>query len=649
MTESEPPSTHPHHPAFPSSDTARSRSVDRAFGEGSAFSTRGQRLPQIIQSQVRCKSSSSRRRSASAPNVDRWLDHEGPVEENITASIATLPPPPQQQQQRAEHGSRRNKASVSGDGRGIDLEGFSMSNSSNSHDGARDILPPEPPTPPTDFPLARTKSVSEDKTRSERRASMLMTPQMRSQRLIGNSNPRYRWEQYYTAEEQLKTMKKRNIRKYYERNNYLVVQYLYIDRLLDSSLPHSLIAEYHQQAPQKKIDIPPTIGEESSSSTETPSDGHSSSSSGVPQDVTGAPPRVKRTKSIYKVKLNETTPLLSGEDNELPDGGEVENQLPAFQVEEDSDSSARVVTIAIYINLVANTLLLMLKIIVTVLTSSLSVLASLVDAALDFLSTAIVWTTTRLIASSRSERDKYPVGRQRLEPIGVLVFSVIMITSFFQVALEALNRLAGPDRTVVELSPAAIVIMSSTVVVKGLCWFWCRLVRNSSVQALAQDAVTDVVFNLFSIIFPLLGFLAKIWWLDPLGGLVLSLYVIISWSLTTRTHILNLVGQTASADERNILLYLTMRFAKCIRRIQNIAVYHVGDKLNVEVDIVLDEDVIGDGEGNEETLKPGARALRDIHDLGESLQYVLESVPGVERAFVHSDYWEGNLPSHMSQ
>mgnify|MGYP003950059475 CR=1 FL=1 len=37
-------------------------------------------------------------------------------------------------------------------------------------------------------------------------------------------------------------------------------------------------------------------------------------------------------------------------------------------------------------------------------------------------------------------------------------------------------------------------------------------------------------------------------------------------------------------------------------------------------------------------------ALRDSHDLGESLQYVLESVPTVDRAFVHQDYASWNLP-----
>jgi hypothetical protein len=39
-------------------------------------------------------------------------------------------------------------------------------------------------------------------------ASVLNTPEMRSQRLIGSTNPRYRWEQYWTPEEDLKKMKK---------------------------------------------------------------------------------------------------------------------------------------------------------------------------------------------------------------------------------------------------------------------------------------------------------------------------------------------------------------------------------------------------------------------------------------------------------
>ena len=455
-------------------------------------------------------------------------------------------------------------------------------------------------------------------------AEVLMTPQMRSMRLIGNSNPRYRWEQYYKSDEDLKKMKK-PVRQYYERNNHLISSYLYIDRLLDSSLPHCLIQEYRQNHDGNgNMHIPNTIAEEPRSASSREDEHHPSVDIKPTANGHTSQVKVKRTpKALYKLP-DENTPLL---------GEDVEDGPKAYELQEgdDHESGSKAVTVAIYVNLAANAILLAGKTAVIVLTSSLSVLASLVDAALDFLSTAIVWVTTKLI--SRQDQYSYPVGRRRLEPLGVLVFSVIMITSFFQVLLQCFNRLTGPDHTIVQLGIPAIVIMASTVFLKLGCWFWCRLIKNSSVQALAQDAMTDVVFNIFSIIFPLIGYYASLWWLDALGGLLLSLYVIINWSLTSSTHIKHLTGAAAPAADRNILLYLTMRFAKTIKSIQGLQAYHAGDKLNVEVDVVVDEGM----------------TLKDSHDLGESLQYVLESVPSVDRAFVHLDYAGYNLPSHMQQ
>jgi hypothetical protein len=47
------------------------------------------------------------------------------------------------------------------------------------------------------------------KRSEERRLSVILNgPQMRSQRLIGNSNPRYKWERYWKTEEELKQLKK---------------------------------------------------------------------------------------------------------------------------------------------------------------------------------------------------------------------------------------------------------------------------------------------------------------------------------------------------------------------------------------------------------------------------------------------------------
>ncbi|KAF8247457.1 hypothetical protein K440DRAFT_298348 [Wilcoxina mikolae CBS 423.85] len=440
-------------------------------------------------------------------------------------------------------------------------------------------------------------------------SAALNNPHMRYMRLIGDNNPRYQWEQYRKTPEELKEMKK-PLRKYYERNNLLIDRYTYIDRLLDSTLPRDLLQTYHDDHDLE------TVTENPRNSNGIYTDHYRSTDS--LQEVLRPPlalaPQRKRPSYIYRI-ADEESPLL-GDGSEGAAGGSEESQ-------------ARIVKIAIYVNFAANALLLVAKLMVALLTNSLSVLASLVDGVLDFLSTVILATTAILI--HRKDEHSYPIGRARLGPLGILVFSVIMITAFVQVGITALQRLLDTSHAIVSVGPTAIAIMAFTVVVKGACYFWCRLVRNSSVQALAEDAFTDVIFNFFSIIFPLLGTFTSTWWLDPLGGLLLSLYVITQWARILTAHIKNLTGAAASADQRNVLLYLTMRFARSIKQITSVQAYHAGDRLNVEVDVVLDDGL----------------ELKDSHDLGESLQYTLESLPIVERAFVHLDYDSRNPPGHL--
>lgn len=289
-----------------------------------------------------------------------------------------------------------------------------------------------------------------DERRMNMAASVLMAPQVRSQRLIGNSNPRYKWERYWKTEEELGKMPKKTrgyvtldwdiapsnfveaplltSLRYYERNNYLIQHYMYIDRLLDSSLPHHLIQEYHSTNPPigssfSPPDVPATISEEPTPSPsplisgQTPSSGSLDATAVANGNANGGVPKVKRTpKDIYRHKesthdagSDESTPLLKTSSR-----GDEEAQAmpPDLEVEEEASSSSRIVTIAIWINFIANFVLLIMKIVVAAMTSSVSVLASLVDAALDFLSTAIIWTSKYLIENT--DQYGYPVGKSIL-------------------------------------------------------------------------------------------------------------------------------------------------------------------------------------------------------------------------------------------
>ena len=131
--------------------------------------------------------------------------------------------------------------------------------------------------------------------------------------------------------------------------------------------------------------------------------------------------------------------------------------------------------IAVNVNVGANVLLLIAKAVATIFSSSLSLLASLADSALDLLSevlhrcstlslayaivtvTLIIFGTAKLVSWKSSKLSKrYPVGRRRLQPLGTLAFSIVMVLSFAQILEESVQRLLSKERHIATLPASAI-------------------------------------------------------------------------------------------------------------------------------------------------------------------------------------------------
>ena len=284
--------------------------------------------------------------------------------------------------------------------------------------------------------------------------------------------------------------------------------------------------------------------------------------------------------------------------------------------------------IALKINVIANVLLLIAKIIAAFSSSSLSLIASLVDSALDLLCTMIIWTTNKLVQwKIKGLAHKFPVGRRRLEPLGILVFSIIMIVSFLQILQESVTKLLpGGPREAATLPATAIGALVATVVIKGIIWIGCIRIKTTQVQALAQgmhqshplseyqltsyytDCKTDVVFNTLSLLFPLIGHQLDLWWLDPVGAGLLSLFIIYDWAATCLENVTRLSGSAVDDRLLHKITYVAWRFSPIVDAYKTITAYHAGDGVWVEMDIML----------NRETK------LEKAHDIAETLQYCLE-------------------------
>lgn len=309
----------------------------------------------------------------------------------------------------------------------------------------------------------------------------------------------------------------------------------------------------------------------------------------------------------------------------------IEELLPD-DIREQRAHDKKIARRAINVNVLANVLLLIAKGVAALSSSSLSLVASLLDSALDLLCTVIVWSTNRLVSWRLDKlKKRFPVGRRRLEPVGILVFSVIMVISFAQILQESAERLMpNGDHTLASLPAVAIGAMAGTVGLKGIIGIFCYKIKTTQVQALVQDCKTDVYFNTLSLLFPLIGKAAGVWWLDPAGAALLSLYIIYDWGHTAMENITNLCGTAAEMQVLKKLTFLAFRFSPLVRGFKAITAYHAGDGVWVEYDILLDENT----------------PLRKVHDISETLQYCAEALPEVDRCFVTCDYAAENPGGH---
>ncbi|CAL5365791.1 unnamed protein product [Camellia sinensis] len=297
---------------------------------------------------------------------------------------------------------------------------------------------------------------------------------------------------------------------------------------------------------------------------------------------------------------------------------------------EEKEKLARSETTAIRLSNVANMFLFAAKVYASVRSGSLAIIASTLDSLLDLLSGFILWFTA--FSMQTPNPYQYPIGKKRMQPLGILVFASVMATLGLQIILESVRTLISDDNgfnLTKEQEEWVVGIMLSVTFVKLVLVLYCRSFTNEIVKAYAQDHFFDVITNVIGLVAALLANYFSDW-LDPLGAIILALYTIRTWSLTVLENVNSLVGKSAAPEYLQKLTYLCWNHHKAIRHIDTVRAYTFGSHYFVEVDIVL----------------PAGMPLQEAHDIGESLQVKLELLPEIERAFVHLDYEYTHKPEH---
>ncbi|GKZ00980.1 hypothetical protein MPSEU_001049500 [Mayamaea pseudoterrestris] len=312
--------------------------------------------------------------------------------------------------------------------------------------------------------------------------------------------------------------------------------------------------------------------------------------------------------------------------------------------------------IALGLSLYVNILITITKVFAYFSTFSLSVLASLLDSLLDVVS-QLVLTFTEKHSSTQRSSDLYPAGAARLEPIGVLTCAALMGMASYEVLTRAAVQLIYRTTNLDDVpSLASFWSMSAVVLIKlGLLWVCHRganrravvayadkhlpksskavllEINDPTLEALSQDHFNDVLSNSVAAIALLFSLRSQsLWFLDPLGAIIISLYIIYSWYQTGQEQIQHLTGKAAPDDFIEELKEMASMFDERVE-VDTVRAYHFGKKYLVELEVVMPKNTL----------------LFESHDVGMELQYTIESREEVERCFVHIDYEQRPYDEHV--
>lgn len=225
---------------------------------------------------------------------------------------------------------------------------------------------------------------------------------------------------------------------------------------------------------------------------------------------------------------------------------------------------------AVNLSFMVNFVLFIIQMYAAVSTGSLSLFATAADAFMDLVSSIVMLVTSRMAA--RPKPHKYPVGRRRIETIGIILFCALMTTVAIQLIIESGRALAGGDKGggdklhIIPLIFVGIAIFSKFCL---FCYcFWLR--RYPAARIFFIDHRNDLAVNIFGLIMSIVGD-RFVWYLDPVGAICIALLILVSWISTAFENVWLLVGRAAPQEFVNKCIYVSLTHDTRIQKVDTVS------------------------------------------------------------------------------
>ncbi|WP_178862558.1 cation diffusion facilitator family transporter [Thiomicrorhabdus cannonii] len=245
----------------------------------------------------------------------------------------------------------------------------------------------------------------------------------------------------------------------------------------------------------------------------------------------------------------------------------------------------RLVKFASYASVAVASLLLLIKITAWLRTDSVSILASLLDSALDIAASVMIAVAVHIAQIPPDKEHRF--GHGNAEPLASLAQSVFIAGSAFYLVIYAVDRLLVPQ-AIQHADTAVWYMVLSLVMTLGLISFQRYVIAKTDSSAIKADSLhylTDVASTLLVIASLILS---QYEWLDPLLALAIALWILRSAIQIVKEAANQLLDRELPEAQRHEMQQIILGIAG-VRGFNDLRTYQSGPNRFAQLDLELDD------------------------------------------------------------
>ena len=243
-----------------------------------------------------------------------------------------------------------------------------------------------------------------------------------------------------------------------------------------------------------------------------------------------------------------------------------------------------------WISLGVNLLLFIVKIMLGLMTSSISIFADAVHTVSDVATSAIVIWGFKV--SKKPADEEHPFGHGRMEDIATLIIAVILCVIGVEILQASLMRISEPRE--VKGNIFVIIVLLVSIIIKEwlarFSFFLAKKIKSSTLFADAWHHRSDAISTIL-VVGAIIGSMFKIFKLDALFGAAVALYIMYTGIKLIRETTVHLLGKAADKKLQNKIKNIA-RSVDGVHGVHDVIVHDYGDfkaiSLHIEVEPMLD-------------------------------------------------------------